>query len=84
MRFLERQVLFNHELEHKKEMAFRVVLLVPKHGVPLGFCDLFVDHGFLDQFCNEHVLGQEFLCKATPELVTGCCIVSNPKKAVGT
>ena len=46
--FLERQVLFNHELEHKKEMAFRMVLLVPKHGVPLWFCDLFVDHGFLD------------------------------------
>ena len=31
-----------------------MVTLVPKQGIRLSSCDLFIGHGFLNQFCNCH------------------------------
>ena len=54
VRFLERQVLFNHELQHEQQMSFGMMFFMPKQGIRLSFCEQFIDHGFLDQLCDCH------------------------------
>ena len=56
VRFAKGQMLLNHMLQHEQHVPFRMVTLVTKQGVRLSSCDLFVGHGFLDQFCDCHFI----------------------------
>ena len=48
VRLAKRQMFLDHELHHKQQVAFRVVFFMPKQGIRLRSCDLFIGHGFLD------------------------------------
>ena len=52
VRLAKRQMFLNHELHHKQQVAFRVVFFMPKQGIRLRSCELFVDQGFLNQLCH--------------------------------
>ena len=84
VRLAKRQVFLYHVSQHEQHVPFRMMTFMAKQGVRLGSCELFIDHGFLDQFRNCHLFWQQFLCEATPEFIARLCIVCNPKKAVGS
>lgn len=56
VRLAKRQMFLYHFPQHKQHVPFTVVTFMAKQGIRLSSCELFIDHGLLNQFCNCHFI----------------------------